>query len=261
MKRVNGCLVILASVVWGQTTASFEVATIKPSDSTETRSRIGIAPGGGFQAHNVTVKSMLQQAYDVGDFQVSGGPGWIDTVRYDIEAKGNGPAVSQADLAKMNDSQRNQFEQQMSGRVRSLLAERFHLRVHRESKEMPIYALAIAKNGSKMGPAVPNDGTLQFGISLRSGAGGNSELTATQEPMDRFARLLSNQVGRTVIDKTGLVGNFNFKMTFALGLGDNGSDGPSIFTALEEQLGLKLESTHGPVEVLVIDGVEKPSAN
>jgi uncharacterized protein (TIGR03435 family) len=237
---------------------SFDVVSIKPSDPAVTGTRVGIAPGGVFQARNVTLRKLIQQAYDVRDFQLSGGPAWANTESYDIEAKGNGPAVSEADLIKMTEEQRNQFQQQMLAKLRTLLTDRFQLKVRRETKEMPVYALVIAKNG----PKIVKKGesfTPQTSLSSRRNTEGKTVLTGTDVPVVYLVRQLSNQVGRPVIDKTELKGNFDFKMTFAPDLAD--SDGPSIFTALEEELGLKLEPQRGPVEVIVMDAVEHPSPN
>ncbi len=158
----------------------------------------------------------------------------------------------------MTDEQRNQFQQQMFGRLRTLMADRFQLRVHRETKEMPVYALVVSKKGPKIVKTVESY-TRETGLSLRRSAGGTMELKGVQAPLTSLARQLSNQVGRPVVDKTELKGNFDFKMTFAPDLVD--SEGTSIFTALEEQMGLKLDSQRGPVEVIAIDGVERPSAN
>jgi uncharacterized protein (TIGR03435 family) len=248
-------IAIGAGAALGQT---FEVVSIKPSDPSATRTQIGIAPGGVFRARNVTLKSLIQQAYDVRDFQISGGPGWLNTERYDIDAKGNGPAVSEEDLIKMTDDQRNQFQQQMLARLRALLADRCQLKIHKETKEMPVYALIVAKNGPKIQKAADNF-TPQSGLSMRRNGEGKTEVTGTQEQLSFLARMLSNQVGRPVLDKTELKGNYDFKMTFAPDLAD--TEGPSIFTALEEQLGLKLDAQRGPVEVVVIDSAEHASAN
>lgn len=251
-------LVTIAFAAALATAQSFEVISIKPSDPAANGTRVGIAPGGIFQARGVTLKGLIQQAYDVQDFQISGGPGWINTERFDIEAKGNGPEVSEGDLIKMTDEQRNQFQQQMLGRLRTMMTDRFQLRVHRENKEMPVYALVVSKNGPKI-VKTADDYTQESALSLRKSAVGTMELKGMQAPLASLARQLSNQVGRPVVDKTELKGNFDFKMTFAPDLGD--SEGPSIFTALEEQMGLKLDPQRGPVEVLVIDGVGHPSAN
>jgi len=237
---------------------SFEVISIKPGDPLATGTRMSIAPGGALQASGMTMKGLIQQAYDVRGFQISGGPGWIGTERYDIEAKGNGPAVSEDDLIKMTDEQRNQFMQEMRVKLRALMADRFKLKIHRETKEMPVYALVVAKNGPKI--EKKGDGlTPQSGMSTRQGPEGKMLLTGTDAPVAYLARELSNRVGRTVVDKTGLHGNYDFKMTFAPDLAD--SEGPSIFTAVDEQLGLKLEAQRGPVEVIVIDQVEHPTPN
>jgi uncharacterized protein (TIGR03435 family) len=251
-------IALAAGVALGQASGGFEVASIKPSDPSARGSSIGIAPGGILRGRNVTLKSLIQQAYDVRDFQISGGPGWIGTEGYDIEAKGNGPVVSEEDLVKMTDAQRNQFQQQMLSRLRSLLADRFQLKIHQETTEMPVYELIVARSGPKIHMATDNF-TPQSGLKMSRSTEGKTEMTATQEPMALLARMLSNQVGRPVLDKTGLKGNYDFKITFAPDLAD--TDGPSIFTALQEQLGLKLDAQRGPVEVMVIDGAEHASAN
>jgi uncharacterized protein (TIGR03435 family) len=245
----------LTALAMGQ---AFEVASIKPSDPGTTGFRIGIEPGGVFTARNVTLKIMIEQAFEVRDFQISGGPGWMDTQMYDITAKGNGPEVSEYELARMTDEQRNRFQQSMLARLRTLLADRFQLKVHKETKEMPVYALVVAKGGPKIVKSGDSFGP-QSGLKGQRTTEGKTQLTGTQFPLSSLVRALSNQVGRVVIDKTGLTGNFDFKMTYAPDLAD--SDGPSIFTALEEQLGLKLDSQKGPVEVLVIDGAERASEN
>lgn len=258
LKRTLTAIYLAAVLASAQ---SFEVVSIKPSNPTATGTRVGIAPGGSFQARNVTLRNLIQQAYDVHDFQLFGGPGWINTEKYDIEAKGNGPEVSEADLIKMSDEQRNQFQQQMRGKLQALLTDRFRLKVHRETKEMSVYALVIAKNGPKIVKKTDSF-TPQTSLSTRRNAEGNVVLTGTNVPMAYLVQRLSSQLERSVVDKTELKGNFDFKLTFAPLAPDPGdTDGPSIFTALEEQLGLKLESQRGPVEVVLIDAVEHPSAN
>jgi bla regulator protein blaR1 len=255
----------------------FELASIKPSDPAALGMQIDLSPGGLFTAKNVTVKILIEQAYDVRDFQISGGPGWLSTERYDIAAKGDGSGVSEDDMRKMTEEQRNRFQEQFRLKVRALLADRFQLKVHQETKELPVYALIVAKNGPRI-QAATDDGSPGGGLSMRRGDAGKAEITGKKVALAPLVQLLSNQVGRTVLDRTGLKGNYDFKMTFApdLGLGqqppgprDGGADrppavdtdGPSIFTALQEQLGLKLDAQKGPVEVVVIDGVQKASEN
>jgi uncharacterized protein (TIGR03435 family) len=240
--------------------SGFEVVSIKPSDPAAAGMQIGVSPGGVFNAKNVTVKALLQQAYDVRDFQISGGPGWVDTERYDIVAKGDGTGPSEDDLRRMTDEQRNSFRDQSLQKLRGLLADRFQLKVHRETKDLPVYALIVAKNGTKIRASADGDVT-RSGLTMRRADGGKTEITGTRVPLAVLVKTLSNQVGRTVLDLTGLQGNYDFKMAFAPDLSPADADGPSLFTALQEQLGLRLDSQKGPVEVLVIDSVQKASEN
>ena len=255
MRRVAGLMIFAAGIAAAQ---SFEVASIKPSEPSARGSSVGIAPGGIFRGRNVTVKGLIRQAYDVHDFQMSGGPGWIGTLGYDIEAKGNGPAVSEEDLMKMTAAQRDQFRAQMQAKVRALLANRFQLKIHRETREAPVYALVPAKGGAKIQVSGVAIGP-QSGFSTRRNEQGKAVMTAAQQNIGVLALVLSDMLGRPVLDKTGLAGHYDFKMTFAQDLAD--AEGPSVFTALEEHLGLKLESQRGPVEMLLIDSVEKASEN
>ena len=254
MTRVFACIVLTTGLALCQ---SFEVASVKPSDPVAQGSRMGLSPGGLFTATNVTLKVLIQQAWDVRDFQISGGPGWLDTESYDITAKGDGPAVSEDEMRKMPEPQRNKVLEEFRMRIRALLADRFQLKVHRETKELPVYALIVAKGGPKIQP-LTEDGSPGGGLSTRRGGAG-TEVTGNRVPLAYLVHLLSDQVGRTVLDKTDLKGSYDFKMSFAPDLAE--SDGPSIFTAVQEQLGLKLDAQRGPVEVLVIDSVQKASAN
>jgi uncharacterized protein (TIGR03435 family) len=263
MKRILAgiTLIILAACTASSQTAApsrFEVASIKPSDPGAGGTQIGLSPGGTFNAKNVTLKALIQNAYEVRDFQISGGPGWLDTQRYDIVAKGQDTGVSEDDVRKMTDVQRNLLKENLVSRVRTLLAERFELKVHRETKEMPVYALVITKAGAKI---QVGDGPPANSLSVRRDDAGKSAVTAQGVPLASLVKLLSNQVGRTVLDQTGLKGNYDFKMTFAPDLAATETDGPSIFTALQEQLGLRLDAQKGPVEVLVIDSAQKASEN
>jgi len=162
-----------------------------------------------------------------------------------------------------------------------LLADRFQLTLHRETKEQSVYALLVAKNGPKLQESQTKDGQAKEGTGPRGPMMrmGRGELSGQGVALDMLTRTLSSQLGRTVIDRTGLKGNFDFKLTWTPDPGQSagppgggpppGADappppdpnGPSIFTALQEQLGLRLESQKGPVEMLVIDRVEKPSEN
>jgi uncharacterized protein (TIGR03435 family) len=263
----------------GAPSPSFEVASIKPNRSGELRISIGFQPGR-FIASGTTVKQLIALAYDVRDIQVSGGPSWVDSERYNIDAKEPDSVVEE--LPKLPPAERGE---QLRLMVQSLLADRFKLKLRHESKEHPVYALVVAKNGPKLQQAKPGD-TYPNGMKGPDGVGragmmnmGPGQLTGQGIPMESLARLLSQQLGRTVMDQTGLKGNYDFTIQWtpdqsqAMPMGPGGgkpgtdnapppeSSGPSIFTVIQEQLGLKLESQKGPVEFLVIDQVEKPSEN
>jgi uncharacterized protein (TIGR03435 family) len=256
MLRATVCadVVVLMSIsVFGQSPAtlpSFEAASIKPNKSGDRKVSIRRSPGR-FTTSNTTLKMLITFAYDIRGHQLSGGPGWLDSDRYDIVAKADGANPSEAELKQM---------------VQMMLADRFQLTIHRETKEMPVYALVVGKNGPKLHEA---EGT---GPQMSMGRG---QLTAKKVSMELFAKQLGNQLGRSVVDNTSLNGDFDFKLEWTpdsgqpMGPKEGGVDGPApadasgptIFTAVQEQLGLKLEAQKGPVEILVIDRAEKASEN
>jgi len=233
---------------------SFEVASIKPSKEDDRRIQFQFLPGGRFNLKNIPARLLIQQAFNVRDFQVTGGPSWMGSDRYDIVAKAEGD-----DNVPM---------EQVRVMLQSLLVDRFQLAFHRESKELPVYALVIGKNGPKFKES-KGDNQQQRRVMM-----GRGKISGESMSLDMFVTQLGNQLGRTVIDKTGLKGNYEINLEWTpdqaqmFGGGDGGGDshpasdtGPTIFTALQEQLGLKLESQKGPVEILVIDKLEKPSEN
>jgi uncharacterized protein (TIGR03435 family) len=206
----------------------------------------------GYSASNIDLKSLIANAYGVRPEQISGGPSWIDSNHYDIEAKV--VAADGATPQPITKEERNLM-------LRSLLADRFKLVVHTETKEQPIYELVVAKSGPKLQPAKPGQPT-----RMTMGSSGKFSMETAQ--ISALIYQLSSQLGRPVIDKTGLTGNYEIKLEWARDLGSASSDaapsdasGPSIFTAVQEQLGLKLVSTKGPVDTLVIDHAEPPTAN
>lgn len=257
----------------------FEVASIKRNTSGENRVMLGMQRGGRFTANNVPLRLLITNAYRIQDFQIDGAPGWLATDRFDIVAKAE-TEVPEAQLQLM---------------VQALLAERFKLAVHRDTKEMPIYALVLSHPDGKLGPklkpssvdcdamraqarngappAPPAPGAM-MPCGMRMGPG---SLTGSSMSMAQFTRTLSNAVRRVVVDKTGLSGGYDFDLSFTPeqvqsggpggGPGGPGGgpaidpNGPSIYTALQEQLGLKLDSQRGPVETLVIDHVEPPTVD
>jgi len=211
---------------------------------------------GRLSVVNMTLKDLLTVAYEVRDFQILGGPSWINSERYDIEAKTDGNTAPQQMAEPM---------------LQALLEERFKLKVHRETKELPIYVLTVAKSGLKIQPA--KDGsciTIEPGKPAAPGQKqsdfcgfhviGRGRLDATNTSVPDLATTFSAALHRTVVDKTALTEAFDVHLRFAP---EDAADStnPSIFTAVQEQLGLRLESGKGPVEVLVIDQVERPSEN
>jgi len=252
---------------------SFEVASIKPNHSAGSFISMRMAPGGRFTANNITAKQLIENAYDIRGFQISGGPKWLDSTKYDIVAKA--ADSPQKDENTLSESERNLLVNRNRQRLQSLLASRFNLQCHSTTKEGTVYELLVAKNGPKLQVTHGQELSPNRGMRMRPG-----QLEGQSATISFLARALSGQLGRTVVDKTGLTGLYNFTLQWTPdqrqtqmfkgpGAGPGEPDGaatpdtsgPSIFTAVQEQLGLKLESAKGPVEILVIDHVEPPSEN
>jgi uncharacterized protein (TIGR03435 family) len=256
----------------------FESASIKPHKSSGAveMSRVSFTPYG-FTATNVTLQTLIRDVYRVQESQIAGPADLLNSDRYDIEARMEKSVADE--LRKLDPYQSLPERQRM---LQSLLADRFKLTLHRESKELPVYALAIAENGPKLQEAQPGD-TYANGIkgpNGRPGGPGNirigrDTLTGQALSMADFVRALSDQLGRPVLDKTGLTGRYDlnlqwtpddsqlpmFKATGTPSASQSAASGSSLFTTMQDQLGLKLESQDSPVEILVIDHVEKPSEN
>jgi uncharacterized protein (TIGR03435 family) len=215
----------------------FEVASVKPNNTGEMRSNIGIRVGGRLIATNATLKNLITTAYQVKDFQISGGPGWIDTDRFDINAVASENVAPEQTLLML----------------RSLLEDRFKLKIHHLPKDSDVFVLRVGKDGFRM-QAAQNAGD-KHGVQMEQRRV-YSNPTAT---VASFASTLENVVNRPVIDKTDLSGFYSFDLRW--GRTASGEDGPSFFTAIQEQLGLRLESEKQPVDGLVIDSAEKPTAN
>jgi uncharacterized protein (TIGR03435 family) len=238
--------------------AKFEVASIRPGNPEINRVGMQFTPGG-MQASNVTLKFLIMMAYDVQPQQVSGGPGWMDSDRFNVNAKG--PEGE----AGLSPEAHRQLTRQ---RLQALLAERFALVVRKESKEMTGYALVVAKGGPKMteSPSPESRGIRQ----------NRGELNGQGISMDLLARQVGIQLGRRVVDKTGLTGRYDFTLKWSPQPGEGGllgrpgaavpgeaaeSSGPSLFTALQEQLGLRLESQKVAGDLIVVERADKPSEN
>ena len=242
---------------------AFEVAAIKPNKSGSSSSHSNIHEGR-VSATNVTVKRILQyQADDVAGEQIEGGPAWLGTDHFDIEAK-----MDDATYAKMDKLDREESSKLNCQLFQQLLADRFKLAVHWEARELPVYALVIAKNGPKLEHSKVTDGS-------RSTSSGNGKLTVKGATADELAQTLtrvsSRELDRMVVNQTGLSGIYDLSLTWspsdrAAALADASTEnavpvGPSIFTAIQEQLGLKLVAAKAPVQTLVVDHVEQPSEN
>lgn len=244
-----GSLALPAQTPEGAARPAFEVISIKPTQGQPINSGFRRASPRTLNATNVTVRFLIGYAYDVRDDQISGGPAWIDSERYEVVAKAPEGAAASTALTRL--------------RTQSLLADRFHVVLHRDTREMPTFALTVAKNGPK-GLHDPSSGRPDF-------VSNGHHLSCQRVSMAMFAKeFLARETGRSVLDKTGIAGEFDFTLDWspdeappgaAADAGDPFAKSPSLLDALEEQLGLKLEKQKGPVEVLVVDRAEKPAEN
>jgi len=214
-----------------------------------------------FQAKNVRLKHLLVNAYGIREGLMFGLPAWADSLRYDIYAK-----VTDPDLKTLRGLSR---EQRMAMLV-PILTDRFHLKVHTEVKTLPVYELVVAKDGPKLMPsaALPPDAADPDHLRLGNMNVHNTDMTATGVTLSDLAGNLSFPLDRTVIDKTGLTGRYDFRLQWTAdnvvnGAADNSAADapPNLFTAIQEQLGLKLQTAKGAVKTLVVDHVEQPTEN
>jgi len=268
----------------GTPTPKFEVASIKPSKPSSGDHglfRMGLQPNGRFTG-SVTVKFLLELAYGFKDSQISGGPGWIDSDRYDIEAK---PDEAFAALTLSTDERFEQVRLMMQ----ALLADRFKLNLRHETKELPVYALVVAKNGPKLKESAPEPGSdsaepppprpggppPRGAMQVMPG-----QLNGNAISVQMLVDPLSHMTGRIVVDKTGLKGRYDFTLKWTPGEAEGpifrggpagppppdappppDRNGPTLFVAVQEQLGLKLESQKEPVDTVVIEHIERPTEN
>ncbi len=231
--------------------SSFEVASIKPGDPADFRRNIAIHSGGRLTANAASLRFLVRWAYRLQDFQVVGGPGWIDSDVFVIEAKSaDAPAGKPQDLPE---AQYRSLDEQMHSSLQSLLADRFKLQAHHETRQHSVYDLVIAKHGPKLSPASGANTPAPRQVVI-----GPGELKASGAGMPMLAQTLSRQLGVVVIDRTELAGQYDFELEWSP---EPDTSGPSVFTAIQEQSGLRLEPSKAPVELLVIDHAEKPSPN
>ncbi len=259
---------LLTVVLFGQAPLEFEVASLKPDASGRAAFSIIPMPGGKLNATNISLKRLIAVAYSVTDFQIFGNVSWLESDRWDMEAKAAGPAALP----------------QLRLMLRTLLTDRFKLKFHRETRDLRIHSLMPAKPESPGGPGLveaPNgecssEVTQQKALPNGTPCGvvnlGPGRISGQRGRISQLADRLSTLLSVTVVDKTGLQGFYNITMTWTpdpdmerLLTGDrpvvNDDSGPGLFAAIQRQLGLKLVPGKGPVEVIVVDSAEKATVN
>lgn len=222
----------------------FQAASIKLGDQNSPESSIYPYPGR-LVIRNYTIRQLIFYAYEIKVYQLSGGPKWADSDRYSIEAK--------LDLPAEQSTRGKQLADWLSQATRTLLADRFHLVLRHESKVMPAFALVQTKGGAKLQPAKSG--------SPGGTSNGRGMVQVNNGSLADFASVLADAVGRPVVDRAGIQGGFDIKLTW---VPDNSSPeivGPTLYSAIQEQLGLKLVAAHLPIPILIIERVEKPSEN
>jgi uncharacterized protein (TIGR03435 family) len=243
MTKLRLFVLLAAPIALAQPPRRFEVAVIRPTTAApDAGTSVNLFEGGRVRIVNEPVKLLVRLAFQLQDSQIAGSPAWLESDRYDVEARTGRPEKITAE----------EMPQLMQG----LLADRFHLKFHRETREIPVYALVVSKGGPKLKRA--SDGE-SAGMNTHPGSR-SSQAVATATSMDMLAKYVGNRVGRIVLDKTGLTGVYDFTLEWAP---DSAADSsaPPLVTALREQLGLRLESQKAPVEVLVIDSISRPTEN
>ena len=265
LKPTIVALIIVASGLFGQslvkrpTFDAFEVATIKPADPNSQGRYIRMQGVNRFQAKGFTLKALVAAAYSLTPRALSGGAAWTDSDPYDILASTPGDVQPSLD-------------EQMS-MLRKLLTDRFQLIFHREPRELPVFAITLAKGGPKLKQSAAPSGALPYltnTIYPEEKGGVHVLLPARNANMTQFAAMMQRAVvDRAVVDQTGLPGTYDFDLEWTPDDSQFGgqlprsveSTRPGLFTAMQEQLGLRMEATRGLVQALVIDRVERPSAN
>jgi uncharacterized protein (TIGR03435 family) len=219
---------------------TFDAVSIKRNRTTAVASDTNTTPGR-LSLVNVTVISVIRRAFGVMDPQIAGAPDWLFSERYDILAV-------TGDATALTDEKRQAY-------LQALLAERCQFRFHRETREIRTYLLVPSKNGPKV---ATHDGPGEYSMRVQRADDGRLRLGSTRGNMRRLAEILAGQLGELVVDRTGLSGEYDFTLEWAPNLSESAA-GPSVFTALNEQLGLRLEAGKSPVQAVVIDRIERPT--
>jgi uncharacterized protein (TIGR03435 family) len=271
---------LLALQVAATVSPAFEVVSVKPSPPPEPNrfgfpvaATIRIVPGGRFTATQATLRDLIRRAYDVQDNRVTGGPAWMGSDRFDVTAAAEAGLPDTAD--------------RMQRMLQSMLIERFRLRAHTETREVPVYHLVLSRRDGTLGPRLRRSTVDCAALRARRGPGGTAPPDGSEpacqpsfnvsggsmtigfagETMSELARRVIPERDRPVIDTTNLAGTFDGELTFApeplpgFPRLPGSENGVSVYTALQEQLGLRLEAGRGPVEIVVIDSAEKPTQN
>jgi len=258
------------AVATAQAPPSFEVATIKPSNPDKSGQDFDVSDER-VSLRNYTLRQLIRAAYGLkADRQIEGGEKWMDAQRYDIAAK-----IDDADYARLRTLKGTEYSQEFNRMLQELLAERFQLQVKRKERIMPVYALTVSKSGAKLSPSSPEHNghsmTINNGqpdVALSNGnmtlRNDTAQMIAAGVSMDSLADALTRQRetgDRIVINRTGMPGDYDFKMIWTTDRGEGAaadSPYPGLFTALQDQLGLKLESQKGSVEVIAIQSAMEP---
>jgi len=236
-ERAFCVLLALAVCCVAQIPTEFEVASVKPQAPGDTRGSIAPSPGA-FIAYGIPLKILIEIAYHVKDYQISGGPDWIETDHYDVSAKAPEGFIPTG--------------KQLQPMLQALLADRFQLKLHRETRQLPAFALVVGKGGPKLTASTSADSRISIGRGIFTGQKTN---------IAGLADALAMGSDRAIVDQTGLSGEFDITLKWNPDATDQDPSAVSLFTAIQQQLGLKLEATKAPVEILVIDRVQKASGN
>jgi uncharacterized protein (TIGR03435 family) len=257
-------LFLISCSAWAQTEPKpvFEAASIKMSRATGGSGHSDENDDPGLLRGSMTLKNYIMAAYNVKPYQVTGGPNWIDSSTYDIVAKLEALGLPKVPTNLTPRQRATAEDEQLHAALQGLLADRFQLKFHHESKEMPAYALTVAKSGFKLREAAESAGC---GTNSK-GNGTSVNFTATCIDMTRFASYLARPMHQAVSDHTQLQGLYTFTLEWTpddlkTAASPDQPSLPSLFTVLQEKLGLKLEPRKVPLDIIVVDSAERPSEN